>query len=256
MYRNELNASTFILKLVDGVYAFPECDSDGKIRFYGSIPKHFVIITYGDHNEYVCSCRKMNCIHISEGSIYIPRDEYINENELSESFIHDLCANENIVGFFSYANNSFGVIKQMPKSQKCLVCKENSTSCLHYQTFIELCPRQFVPENFESITKTKINYPQSDTSATLLQKFRTTGYPNKLIPLYSAQKLCMCGNPFINTDPITAGWIAKKDAIIHWEHISISADVYYRPTSRCNCRQPYEGNHDLIFNSTNQHLFS
>ena len=100
MYRTELNASTFIFKIIDGVYAFPECDSEGKISFYGSIPRNFVIIKYVQQDEYVCTCRKENCLHISEGMSYIPRHEFVNENELSDNFIHDLCANENIGVFF------------------------------------------------------------------------------------------------------------------------------------------------------------
>ncbi|KAI8485763.1 hypothetical protein Bbelb_364730 [Branchiostoma belcheri] len=100
--------------------------------------------------------------------------------------------------------------------------------------------------------------------------FGLTTFPEHLVPsIWDASTTCNHGNPWDRRDPVKEGWVAFRGVTIHLEagalpnYIDRTAQetrewvVYFRPTTgNCDCRLPYDGQEDLLFNFSNKVMYS
>ena len=83
--------------------------------------------------------------------------------------------------------------------------------------------------------------------------------PKDLLPQFKPSLKCVHGHLYDSRSPVKHGWITSRDHIskIHDARQSKPCTVYYRPTvGDCNCRQSYDGRHDLILNLDNTNLYT
>jgi hypothetical protein len=71
---------------------------------------------------------------------------------------------------------------------------------------------------------------------------------------------CQCGSPWNVDDPVSRGWVVKGGlaAKLVTLNTTVNVTVYYRPCTNPNCghQLQYDGQHDGIFNLSNQTLFT
>ena len=267
IYKVELRASPFRIKITDGTYAFPDCGSDGNIRIKHNVPEHFIVLQNLGDNIFTCSCNKKDvrarCIHMSVVEDFVPSNDTISDEDLVDA-VYELPQTENfnLHGVFCRQKKTFGVIKKTSVQGKCLCCLK-SLSCPHAFMFRKLTfGRQVAPpKKFTSISKGPIRYPLEDEDCKITMGYHTgTKYPTVLYPEYDEAITCECGHKFSSDDPILSGWLSTKrsqKSYIYTEVVTIEATVYYRPSvGECEHKQEYNGAKDLLFNLNNIHIFS
>ena len=252
-----------VIEITTGVYALLDCNEHGLIKHPHN--SRYVIVQRTTEEEYKCSCKTNNCIHIRYVYNFSNFDFQNEETDIFKSSIKVRQIEQtSLFGVFSESSNSFGIIKKTDKTLRCRVCFENVSSCVHKKSFmkhsspVDQSTNAANPEIFDSISKDTIPYPLTFSDKDIYKAYLNgTPYPKHLVPEYNALNKCQCGYLFSNEDPIASQWIQEKNAKIHLKDMSLKCIVYYRPTiGNCSCYQGYDGRSDLLVNLNNKHLYS
>ena len=128
IYKVELRASPFIIKITDGTYAFPNCGADGNIRIKYKVPEFFIVLQNLGDNMFSCSCKKKDsrgrCKHMSVVEDFVPSDDIISDEHLEDA-VYELpqMENFNLHGVFCSHIKNFGVIKKTSVQGKIKIVK-------------------------------------------------------------------------------------------------------------------------------------
>ena len=246
------------LQITENVLALLDLDRETNT---GHLSKTYVILerTYNQHlkeYDYTCSCKKKDCLHITEiSSLASPCTDSITNGP--DTFEYEYLT-QNLIGIYENANNSYSILRHTPEEIKCLKCKPNVTSCVHTIAFDKYKPTPSQanirsPHTFKSVSTEMIPYQFAAKEDIETVTGYLTGmkkYPTHLIPTYDEAKMCEHGYFFSDQ--------YKKlcKAELHLGHFSITCEVYYRPAlGNCQCKQYYDGRSDLLLNLDNQHLY-
>ena len=118
-------------ELRTGVFALLNCDDKGKLS------KKYVIVELKCNPQtntvyYICSCGKVNCLHISEICMLWGSDNDFNDE--IEEFKYEYLT-ETLVGVYCNEINSYSILSKTKREIKCLKCLNKVKSCHHVKAF-------------------------------------------------------------------------------------------------------------------------
>ena len=263
-----LRTELAFLQITGNIFALLDEDHNSQ----RALSKKYVILqrVYNqelEEEDYICSCKKGECLHIKAISTLITSDN-ISDSYHLDSFEYEYLTRQ-LIGIYCKEDNTYSILSKTARELKCLKCPKNVRSCVHVNAF-NIYKSENEDENdgedtqvnvrdqdiYRSISEEKIPYPFEAIDD--IEKFTSyvsghLKHPTILIPEYFENKTCAHGSYFSRTaEPL------NKQSWIHFPHFSLECTVYFRRAYGCvhDCRQYYDGRSDLILNLNNKHLYS